>query len=636
MSSQKRKLTTILAMDVVNYSKKMAVDDEGTLKQLSVCKKIIEKTVTSAEGRIFNTAGDAFMIEFSSPVQAVNSAIKIQKEILSLNKELSRDKILEFRIGINMGDVLIQEDNLFGDGVNVASRLESIAPPGRICISGSVYSLVSNNIKEKIYGKGSQKLKNINKPIDAYFIEIEEGSNFAKDFKVSQSKVGNKNIFIMGSVAASFLVILLSFFMFRGDNEINVNLNSVAIAPITTLSKEQEKINLAAGLTQDIAAALTRASKKLNIVRLSSSTEDVSTVSKNTGAKYLINGDIKESGKNIRVTINLVDAENANIVWSDRYDKTLEIDNLFTLQDEVVSNIIDALVGNGDILSREVSKVGLTSTSQNLDSYACLNFARVQFFASFTFEHYNKAIECLEKSVVDDPQYAEAWQYYGFLLGWGYSIYGVHEKEILTKALEAVQKAIALDSAYAMAYRSKAEIEFYLGNFEQMLKDGERALELSPNDSEVIGGVSYIMGLSGWGCHSSEKLKKKYNIDNKACDRLKKGHDLGVIGAKLDKVNRVPGNNFAQVAMHQDSKNWAKALEVMEDLPIPSLWWWNHYMGTANHGLGNTEKAQAHFDKIADILGDNTLAKIKRGMEIWHEMTVYEEMMPVYLEYGLK
>ena len=182
---------------------------------------------------------------------------------------------------------------------------------------------------------------------------------------------------------------------------------------------------------------------------------------------------LKEAGNNIRVTVNLVDTENLDTVWSDRFDKTFEIDNLFKLQDEIVTNIIDALVGNGDILARDVSKIGLTATSQNLDSYACLNFARVQFFASFTFEHYNKALECLKKSVVDDPQYAEAWQYYGFLLGWGYSIYGVHEKDILTKALEAVQKAIALDSDYAMAYRSKAEIEFYLGNFEQMLKDGE-------------------------------------------------------------------------------------------------------------------------------------------------------------------
>ena len=191
--------------------------------------------------------------------------------------------------------------------------------------------------------------------------------------------------------------------MFKDNSEINVNLNSIAIAPITTVSKDQEKINLAAGLTQDIAASLTRASKKLNIIKLNSAEDNVADISKKTGAKYLINGDIKEAGKNIRVTVNLVDAENANIVWSDKYDKTLEIDNLFTLQDEVVSNIIDELVGNGDILSKEVSKVGLTATSQNLDSYACINFTRNQFFLSFSFEHFNKAVECLEKSVVEDP-----------------------------------------------------------------------------------------------------------------------------------------------------------------------------------------------------------------------------------------
>ena len=635
MDSKKRKLATILAMDVVNYSKKMAVDDEGTLKQLAVCKNIIEKTIASEEGRIFNTAGDAFMIEFSSPVQAVNSAIKIQKEILNLNKELAKDKILEFRIGINMGDVLIQENNLFGDGVNVAARLESISPPGRICISGSVYSLVSNNIKEKIYSKGSQKLKNINKPIDAYFVEIEEGSNIAKDFKVP-TNTNKNNVFIIGGVVACFVVILLSFFIFKDNNEINVNLNSIAIAPITTMSKEQEKINLAAGLTQDIAASLTRASKKLNIVKLNSAIEEVSTVSKNTGAKYLINGDIKESGRNIRVTINLIDAENANIVWSDKYDKTLEIDNLFTLQDEVVSNIIDALVGNGDILSKEVSKVGLTATAQNLDSYACINFTRNQFFLSFSFEHFTKAVKCLEKSVIDDPEYADAWQYYGYLLSWGYSIYEVYDKDILSKALEAVQKAILLDSNYAMAYRSKAEIEYYSGNFEQMLKDGEKALELAPNDVQIIGGIAYITGLSGWGCHSSDELKKKYNIDDKACYRLKRGHELGILGAKLDKVNSVAGNNFGQVAYYQDSRNWEKVLEVMEDMPVPFLWWWHHYMGTSNHFLGNKEKAQNHFNKIVEILGDNTLEKMKKGMIIWHEMTVYEEMMPVYLEYGLK
>ena len=169
-----------------------------------------------------------------------------------------------------------------------------------------------------------------------------------------------------------------------------------------------------------------------------------------------------------------------------------------------------------------------------------------------------------------------------------------------------------------------------------MLRDGEKALELAPNDVQIIGGIAYITGLSGWGCHSSEKLKKKYNIDKKACYRLKRGHELGVLGAKLDKVNSVAGNNFGQVAYYQDSRNWKKVLEVMEDMPVPFLWWWHHYMGTSNHFLGNKEKAQNHFDKIAEILGDNTLKKMQNGMEIWHEMTVYDEMMPVYLEYGLK
>ena len=187
-----------------------------------------------------------------------------------------------------------------------------------------------------------------------------------------------------------------------------------------------------------------------------------------------------------------------------------------------------------------------------------------------------------------------------------------------------------------MAYRSKAEIEYYTGNFDQMLKDGEKALELAPNDVQIIGGIEYITGLSGWGCHSSEELKKKYNIDKKACYRLERGRELGVLAAKLDKVNSNLGDNFGQVAFYQDSQNWEKVLEVMEDTPVPFLWWWHHYMGCANHGLGNKDKAQNHFNKIAEILGDNTLEKMKKGMIIWHEMTVYEEMMPVYLEYGLK
>ncbi len=161
-NKENRKLSTILAMDVVGYSSKMADDDdEGTLKLLAERRLIIEKHTKNHGGRIFNTAGDAFMIDFSSPVEAVKAAIKIQQEIFHLNKDMIEKKQLEFRVGINMGDVIIEGDNLYGDGVNVAARLEAIAPPGRICISEQVNSLLNNKLDVEIFDRGLQKLKTL-------------------------------------------------------------------------------------------------------------------------------------------------------------------------------------------------------------------------------------------------------------------------------------------------------------------------------------------------------------------------------------------------------------------------------------------------------------------------------------------
>ena len=161
---KERKLSSILAMDVVSYSSKMAEDDEGTLKLLEERRVIIEKNIKIHGGRIFNTAGDAFMIDFSSPVEAVKAAIKIQKEIFDLNNNHGKQEQLEFRVGINTGDVIIEGDNLFGDGVNVAARLEAIAPPGRICISENVHSMIPENLNAVLLIedlKNSKTLKNL-------------------------------------------------------------------------------------------------------------------------------------------------------------------------------------------------------------------------------------------------------------------------------------------------------------------------------------------------------------------------------------------------------------------------------------------------------------------------------------------
>ena len=162
-SDRERKLSTILAMDVVNYTAKMGEDEDGTLKQLAACRKIIENTVSNQRGRIFNTAGDAFMVEFSSAIGAVNAAINIQKQIKVRNVSLNKTEQLEFRMGINMGDIIIDGENFFGEGVNVAARLEGISPPGGICISEVVQSVVDGKVNVEFINQGPQNLKNVEK-----------------------------------------------------------------------------------------------------------------------------------------------------------------------------------------------------------------------------------------------------------------------------------------------------------------------------------------------------------------------------------------------------------------------------------------------------------------------------------------
>ena len=632
--SKERKLSSILAMDVVSYSSKMAEDDEGTLKLLEERRAIIEKNIKKHGGRIFNTAGDAFMIDFSSPLEAVRAAIKIQKEIFNLNSNLEKKKQLEFRIGINTGDVIIEGDNLFGDGVNVAARLEAIAPPGRICISEQIYSMITNSLEAEVFDRGFQKLKNIKKPIKTYFIETVKDSDVAKKYKINTGQNNSTNLIISLS-AIGAVAVTMFFFLFFNDSEIDLNLNTIVILPINTKSSDEAQLNLAAGLTQDISTSLSRSSKKLNVIKLNSTSDDLEKVAAKSEARFIITGDLRSAGSSLRVSVNLIDAETMKTAWSENFDRKSDIANIFQLQDDIVSNVIDALVGSGAILSKEVVKAATVAGSQSIDAYACVNITRV-FLINMTPDGFFKSLKCLEKSVEEDPTYKEAWQYYGYILGWSYSIFKVNSIDILSAALNSTEEAIALDPSYAEAHATKAEIEFYYKNFEGMLKAGNRAIELAPNNANVLGRISYLFALSGWGCHSSKELKEKYEIDSRACYRLKRGHEIAVASDKLDPYKTVVSDNFGRAPLYQDSKDWESLFAVMEEQPQDFMWW-HHYMGTASHHLGKKENAQKYFDRVKELLGgENTLDALKQEAKIWHEMTVIEEMMPVYLEYGLK
>ena len=637
-AERNRKLSTILAMDVVNYTAKMGANEEGTLEQLAACREIIQKAVANQQGRIFNTAGDAFMIEFASPVGAVSAAIDIQKQIASKNTNLEIDKRMEFRAGINIGDIIIEGENLFGEGVNIAARLESISPPGGICISEMIHTVVEGKVTGEFVDQGPQNLKNVEKPVRAFYLEVVPRSGKTRTFKpYNRKNTITKNIAI-STVTAVFLALGGYFFIGSGSDETTpLKLNAIAIVPLSSDSNSQDQINLANGLTQDIGGGLTQASRGLNVITLNEKPKDPKTINKDTGASYILQGSLRQSTGTLRVSINFIDAINMTTIWSQNYDRKLVASNIFELQDEIVNSIVDQLVGNGAILAQQVAQKVSSAGTQNLSAYECVNFVRGQFFKILSPDLHARSLICLKQAVKDDPKYAEAWQLLAQMYAWGYSLYGSVTKEELNRAEEAVDAAILIDKNFARAYATKAELSLYFQRYDDVITYGEVAVGLAPNDSATVGNISYLFDHAGYGCSSPDDLLEKYGYDREqACKRLERGFELAKIANALDTGNIHSYDNFGLGVYLNEKRNFKQVVAEFEKIPNPEFMWWNIFMGMGHHGLGDEEKAQKRFDKVKSLVGENVMDRIEKEAKIWNMQIWVDEVKNVFVKYGIE
>ncbi len=623
------KNTTILAMDVVGYSAKMNEDERGTTEKLKNARIVIEKLVKMGSGRIFNTAGDSFMVEFNSTYNAINTAIKIQKELHQINNKFELKDKLEFRMGVNLGDVIIDGTNLLGDGVNVAARLESIAPPGGICVSEIVYNLVKSKVSVGFLNKGKQKLKNIKEEVSCYYVDIKTGSVDPKTFKPISSSGASKSI--ISIVAASLIAIVLatSYFLFNKDENKASEFNILAVSPIEVVSDDKAQINLAVGLTQDLSGGLKKAARSLNVVTLNEKPQNINDLADNIGARYLISGSLRQAGDTIRISVKLTDTASLSEVWNENYDRKFTASNIFSIQDEIVNNVVDELVGNGAILAQEVAKNFSNTGTNNMSAYECVNFIRGQYFKVLSPEMHSEGVKCLRISVKNDPNYKEAWQLLAHMIAWGYSVYVPFLQTIpfegLEEAEKAIDQAIRIDKDFARAYAMKAELAFYKKKWDLMISYAKRAYELAPLDAATIGHISYIVTQSGHGCLSTEKVRKDFGIDEKACERLEWGGELSLMANKLDAVSSLSFDNYALASYYREKGEWNKLLLSMEAVPSPDFHWWNYMMGLANHHLGNKEKSKEFFGIIQNLYGDNPIEKHKKGNRMWNMESIFIE-----------
>ena len=635
MGVNKTKNTTILAMDVVGYSAKMNEDETGTTEKLKNARIIIEKIVKNESGRIFNTAGDSFMVEFNSTYNAVSAAIKIQKELYQINSKFELKDKLEFRMGVNLGDVIIDGTNLLGDGVNVAARLESIAPPGGICVSEIVYNLVKSKISEGFLNKGKQKLKNIKDEITCYYVDIKTGSADPKTFKPGSSS-GTKSI--MSVIAASLigLVLATSYFLFNKEEDKATEFNILAVSPIETVSDDKSQINLAVGLTQDLSGGLKKAAKSLNVVTLNEKPESISDLASNIGARYIISGSLRQAGETIRISVKLTDTASLSEVWNENYDRRYTASNIFSIQDEIVNNIVDELVGNGAILAQEVAKSFSNTGTSNMNAYECVNYIRGQYFKILSPDMHAKGVECLRKSVKDDPEYKEAWQLLAHMLAWGHSLYVPFIQTVTLEGLDeaerAIDQAIRIDKDFARAYATRAELAFYKKDWKNLVSYAKKAYELAPLDAATVGHISYIVTISGMGCNQSDVIKTKYKIDKDVCARLEWGAELAKIGNKLDAVSSLSFDNYGLGHYYLEVKDYEKLLAIFEAVPTPDFHWWNYWMGIAHHYLGNTDKANEYFSVNKPLYGDNAIDKMLEAMLMWNNHVDFQETVQIVLE----
>ncbi len=359
----KRKLTAILCADVKGYSRLMGENEEATLATLSAYREMMDSLVDLHHGRVVGSAGDSLLADFTSVVDAVQCAVEIQRELKTRNAELPEDRKMEFRMGVNLGDVIVKGDDIYGDGVNIAARLETMAEPGGICISGGVYEQLKNKLALAYEDLGKQKVKNISDPVQTYRIDVDGGAPGHGVSKKTRPRRWQIALLASVLILAAGALATWSYSLRPSGTPVEVatvagpettaalqlpEQASIAVLPFVNLSGDPEQDSFADGITENIITDLSNLENLIVIARNSVFTYKgksvkVQQVGLELGVRYILEGSVQKSADKVRITAQLVDATTGHHQWADRYDR--ELNDIFTLQDEITEKVVRTLAG---------------------------------------------------------------------------------------------------------------------------------------------------------------------------------------------------------------------------------------------------------------------------------------------------
>ena len=510
----KRKLTAVLSADVKGYSRLMGEDEEGTIHTLNAYMGVINGFIQQHRGRVVSTAGDSVLAEFASVVDAVRCAVEIQEELKERNKESPEEKRMEFRIGVNLGDVVEEGDNILGDGVNVAARVQSLAEAGGICLSGTAYDQIRNKLTLGYEYVGEQSVKNIKEPVRVYRVVMDPGVRASVG--VAESKVEKKprptRIVALGAVIVLAAVAAIGYFYLRpfsAREEVASKEKmafpipdkpSIAVLPFDNMSKDSKEEFFSDGITENIITALSKVPQLFVIARNSTFTYKskpvkVKQVSEELGVQYVLEGSVQKSADRVRITAQLIDALKGHHIWAESYDRDLK--DIFVLQDEITIKILNGvrvkLTMGGEVSMAQKSAERYYKGKQGLDCYLKLMEARGHI-ELYTIQDNNLARRMTEEAIAMCPENPM-----GYLsLGWVYhSDYYLDNKkssqETLNKGIELAQKALAMDDSLSGPHGLLCAVYLAKREYDKAIAEGERGVALNPGGTAEL--VQYAASL---------------------------------------------------------------------------------------------------------------------------------------------
>ncbi len=499
-----RKLAAILYADVAEYSRLTEADEEGTHHVLSGHLDSITNAIAHHNGKVVHYAGDAVLAEFSTVVEAVTCSVDVQRDLAARNAHQPAERKLQFRIGINLGDVIVDRDDIFGEGVNVAARLESLADPGGICISEAVRGAIGSKLSLGFEFLGEQSVKNIAAPVRAYRVLPDARSRPKRPINVPREPTALVIAALLVLIGGGLLVWLQPWS--TQDEPAPVtrmvfplpDQPSIAVLPFTNMSSDAEQDHFADGMTDDLITDLSKISGLFVIARHTSFSYKgkpvrVSQVAEELGVRFVLEGSVRRAGGEVRINAQLIDAATDRHLWAERYDG--EAADIFSLQDQVINRITAAL--EVTLTDAEKSLVARIPT-RNLEAYDYFQRAK-RIGNLWGSENKQLALSYYQKAIELDPEFADA--YAGIartareILQWGMVILPAPAARKLAYA--AASKALTLDPNNAQAYSVLARLQLIEGEHELAITSAQKAVSLQPNDPDIISALAAVLAYAG-------------------------------------------------------------------------------------------------------------------------------------------